>query len=241
MELVRGGELFDYVVRKTFPFFFPFSKHKKKVTAKKNRQMTIGWLDEIETAYICQQILSAIEYLHSRNIVHRDLKPENILLTERRRLPRIKLIDFGLAKKIDSNVLKRHSSCGSLEYVPPELLMDKKSNSSVLKKSDMWTFGIISYVIATGFLPFHAKIPQVVRLAIIRVDYSWTGTPPLSEEFRAFVDSFLRFNPTERPSAKQSSKNDWLLQSCAQAEKEIETLGLRKLEIETDGEGVGTS
>lgn len=95
MELMRGGELFDYVVDK-------------------------GTLSEEEASIIVRKITSAVQHMHRQNIIHRDLKPENLLLTTRDGQPEVKLIDFGLAKIMQETVAS--SFLGTKGYLAPEML-----------------------------------------------------------------------------------------------------------------------
>ncbi|CAN1811970.1 CBL-interacting serine/threonine-protein kinase 6 [Linum perenne] len=125
MELVRGGELFA------------------KIAAK-------GRLKEDVARVYFQQLISAIDFCHSRGVYHRDLKPENLLLDEEGNL---KVTDFGLSAF--SEHLKQdgllHTTCGTPAYVAPEVIKKKGYNGA---KADLWSCGVILYVLLAGFLPF---------------------------------------------------------------------------------------
>ena len=128
MELMSGGELFDYVVNK-------------------------GTLNEEEASKIVQKVTSALVYMHSKNIIHRDLKPENLMLI---RKPRdgedieVKIIDFGLAKVLVSDSVA-YTICGTPEYYAPEILIQGVGYN---KTVDWWSVGILIYEMIFGKTPF---------------------------------------------------------------------------------------
>ncbi|CAD8067762.1 unnamed protein product [Paramecium primaurelia] len=122
MEYAKGGELFDYIVK----------KHQ---------------LPEPMAARLFFQLINAVEYLHQQKIAHRDLKPENLLFDESRNL---KVADFGLSNLYKNNEYLK-TACGSPCYAPPEMLHGKPYLG---EKSDIWSCGIILYVMLCGFLPF---------------------------------------------------------------------------------------
>ena len=124
MELCSGGDLFDYLCSRNFKI----SEDRAKTLVK--------------------EISSAIYYLHSFGIVHRDLKPENIMMTKNSNDSVSKLNDFGLSTIIGPNV-KCSEKCGTLCYVAPEVLLGKSYD----KRVDLWSLGIISYVLLSGCLP----------------------------------------------------------------------------------------
>jgi len=134
MELCTGGELFDAICEANF--------------------------SEYSAARIVKQITSALIYLHEKEIVHRDLKPENLLF-ETPAKKKIKLMDFGLAKALDSNDEALQTRCGTLHYVAPEVL----SKKPYTYKCDFWSLGVVLYVLLCGYLPFyHEKRSITVKL-----------------------------------------------------------------------------
>lgn len=197
MEYLAGGELFDYV--------------------RGDSVNDISGIHEIEAAFIIKQVLNAIAYLHSNNIIHRDIKLENILLLKKKHFPIVKLTDFGLSKIIDNKTLKRHTSCGSFEYISPEVMLDRPYG----QKSDMWSFGVTSFCMVMGLMPFYSVAITELRVKIILGVYSWEDGPIISNECKLFIGSFIRVDPNDRPSAEESLKNEWLIRSSCEAEKEI--------------------
>lgn len=133
MEYCEGGDLFSYIEKRGFK------------------------LPESRASQLINKLSTAIFYLHSYGITHRDLKPENILMTDDSENADIRLLDFGLSKIIGPNE-KCTEPFGTLvkinifiqSYVAPEVLLEKPYNKSV----DIWSIGIISYLLLTGGLPF---------------------------------------------------------------------------------------
>ncbi|XP_006887017.1 PREDICTED: maternal embryonic leucine zipper kinase [Elephantulus edwardii] len=124
LEYCPGGELFDYIISQ-------------------------DRLSEEETRVVFRQIISAVAYVHSQGYAHRDLKPENLLFDEYHNL---KLIDFGLCAKPKGNKdYHLQTCCGSLAYAAPELIQGKSYLGS---EADVWSMGILLYVLLCGFLPF---------------------------------------------------------------------------------------
>ena len=108
-------------------------------------------LSEQESSFYFFQLISVIDYIHSQGIVHRDLKPENILITSKGLL---KIIDFGLSNYFSKEGKLLSTSCGSPSYTAPEVLLGNKYNGFAV---DIWTIGIILYVMLCGNFPFEAK------------------------------------------------------------------------------------
>ena len=108
-------------------------------------------LSEQESSFYFFQLISVIDYIHSQGIVHRDLKPENILITPKGLL---KIIDFGLSNYFSKEGKLLSTSCGSPSYTAPEVLLGNKYNGFAV---DIWTIGIILYVMLCGNFPFEAK------------------------------------------------------------------------------------
>ncbi|CAI5507389.1 unnamed protein product [Closterium sp. Naga37s-1] len=135
LEFVTGGELFDRIVNK-------------------------GRLEEDEARRYFQQLMDAMEYCHSKGVAHRDLKPENLLLDSK---DNIKISDFGLSalpQQVRADGLL-HTTCGTPNYVAPEVLSDRGYNGVL---ADIWSCGVILYVLLAGFLPFdEPDVPSLYR------------------------------------------------------------------------------
>ena len=119
-ELCKGGELFE--------------------TMQKQGRFT-----EKDAAVITKQLLTAINHCHSNFVAHRDLKPENIMLEDPKRLDHIKLIDFATAARFNEKNPTFFEKRGTPYYIAPEVLSEKYD-----KKCDIWSIGVISYIMLSG-------------------------------------------------------------------------------------------
>ncbi|XP_065082976.1 uncharacterized protein sqa isoform X4 [Ochlerotatus camptorhynchus] len=182
MELVEGGELFDRVLDDKFI------------------------LTEKACSIFMRQICDAIQYIHSNNIVHLDLKPENILcLTESGN--RIKIIDFGLAREYDPDN-KLQVLFGTPEFVAPEVV----NFEAISFATDMWSVGVIAYVLVSGLSPFAGEddIQTMANITIGRYDFLDEAFDTVSEEAIDFINRCLVKDQKERLTAEQALKHKWI-------------------------------
>ncbi|XP_033132757.1 CBL-interacting serine/threonine-protein kinase 17 isoform X2 [Brassica rapa] len=178
LECVTGGDLFDRIVSK-------------------------GKLSETEGRKMFQQLIDGISYCHNKGIFHRDLKLENVLLDAN---GHIKITDFGLSAVSqhfrEDGLL--HTTCGSPNYVAPEVLANKGYDGAA---SDIWSCGIILYVILTGCLPFDDTNLAVLCRKIFK------GDPPvprwLSPGAKTMIKRMLDPNPVTRMTVASIMANDW--------------------------------
>eukprot|EP00762_Andalucia_godoyi_P001933 ANDGO_06098.mRNA.1 CBL-interacting serine/threonine-protein kinase 26 len=180
LELITGGELFDRIVQ-----------------AKR--------FDEDTARYFFQQLIVGIEYCHKNNIAHRDLKPENLLLDEKDVL---KISDFGLSALSDSPDAGKSelltTTCGTPNYVAPEVLAEKGYDGF---KADIWSCGVILYVMIAGALPFDDPSLNVLFQKIEKGEYK---TPRwFSPEVADFISKMLVVDPKKRLTIPQIKKNPW--------------------------------
>jgi len=152
------------------------------------------------TAY---QMLLAVAYLHAHQIAHRDLKLENFLYQDKNS-EHLKLIDFGFAKFWDPTT-KMSQSCGSLHYVAPEVLAH-----SYTTQADMWSLGVIVYMLLTGTTPFRGTEEQVARAIKIGQPYYCTRFFRLSPSAQSFVQALLVRNPAKRMTAAAALEDNWI-------------------------------
>ncbi|PKA50570.1 CBL-interacting protein kinase 18 [Apostasia shenzhenica] len=177
MEYVKGGELFIEV-----------SKGRLK--------------EDVARKYF-QQLISAIEFCHDRGIYHRDLKPENLLLDETGDL---KVSDFGLSALSDS---KRqdglfHTTCGTPAYVAPEVIWRKGYDGA---KADIWSCGVILFVLMAGYLPFHDSNLMEMYRKIGKAEFKCPNQFPRG--VRRLLSKILDPNPCTRITISKIMSNTW--------------------------------
>ncbi|KAI9592236.1 kinase-like domain-containing protein [Syncephalis fuscata] len=160
-------------------------------------------LNEAEARRFFQQIISALGYCHREKIVHRDLKPENLLLDDR---DNIKIADFGLSNMLtDGEFLK--TSCGSPNYAAPEVITGKLYAGPEV---DVWSCGVILYVMLCGQLPFdHDHIPTLFR-KITEGRYSVPGY--ISSSARDLLKRMLIVDPLQRITIEEIWQHEWFCQ-----------------------------
>lgn len=187
MELISGGELFDKICER-------------------------GSYNELDASKIVRDILQAVNYLHKKGIMHRDLKPENLLFESSKPDAPIKLADFGLSAFVgDENMLK--TACGTPGYVAPEVLLGYKYTVAV----DMWSVGVIMYILLCGFPPFYEDNVVALFEQIIEGNYSfpdpyWTE---ITDSAKHLISQLLQVEPEKRYSAEQALKHPWVIGATA--------------------------
>jgi len=165
-----------------------------------------GPFDEDFTAYIMYQIFSAIFYCHSMNILHRDLKPENILLERKEKYGlKIKIIDFGTAKLFEKNKSER-KVIGSSYYIAPEVL-----SKSYNEKCDLWSCGVIMYILLSASPPFSGKGDSEIIENIKRGFYDIENKvwQKVSNEAKNLIKNLLEKNIGIRISAEEALNHKW--------------------------------
>lgn len=155
-----------------------------------------GRLDSQELIRILIQITGALAYLHEKEIFHRDIKPSNF-----KRLPdgQIKMLDFGIAKhKYSPRLTQQGFVVGTTEYMAPEQFEQQAD-----KRADLWSLGVMTYELATGYLPFEGSNPVTLRSRISKGSFSNPRlfVPELPPVILEMIEQCLRINPAQRPAA----------------------------------------
>jgi len=180
-SLCTGGELFDKI---------------KELRSFKER----------DAADVMRTILDAMKYCHDRNIVHRDLKPENIVYRDIHH-EELVIIDFGDAKEVEEH--SQHDDfVGTAFYLAPEAIRTREGWE--LKKSDMWTIGVIAYVLVTGRPPFWGRENKEIIRKIVRGNVRFPSTIKLTDNCKDFILSLLKKSPEQRLSAADALKHPWI-------------------------------
>lgn len=177
MEYVRGGELFGKVAK--------------------------GRLKEDQARKYFQQLISAVDFCHSRGVSHRDLKPENLLLDDNEDL---KISDFGLSALPEQLRLDGllHTQCGTPAYVAPEVLRKKGYDGS---KADTWSCGVILYVLLAGFLPFQDENLMSMYNMVLRAEFQFP--PWFSSDSRRLISKILVADPQKRTTISAIMRVPW--------------------------------
>ncbi|GAA0172497.1 hypothetical protein LIER_26313 [Lithospermum erythrorhizon] len=177
MEYIKGGELFNKVAK--------------------------GRLKEDDARKFFQQLITAIDFCHSRGAYHRDLKPENLLVDENGNL---KVSDFGLSALTESKRTDGllHTACGTPAYVAPEVV---NRNGYDGAKSDLWSCGVILFVLLAGRLPFHDSNLMEMYKKIERAEFKCPNW--FSPDVRKLISRLLDPNPDSRISIPKIMDRTW--------------------------------
>lgn len=157
-----------------------------------------GKLSNNETENILSQIVSALTYLHKKEIIHRDIKPQNFKITAD---GTVKMLDFGIAKhKYSPKLTQLGFVVGTMEYLAPEQFEQKEE-----MKSDIWSLSVMLYELLTGYMPFDATNPAVMRAKIVKGSFTNPQllVPVISGKMASIIDRGLKVNPASRISAAE--------------------------------------
>eukprot|EP00052_Salpingoeca_macrocollata_P032653 m.325648 g.325648 ORF g.325648 m.325648 type:complete len:334 (+) comp40097_c0_seq1:114-1115(+) len=184
MELATGGELFDRIIER-------------------------GVFSEPAAVAVVRQCLEAVSYLHQIGVCHRDLKPENILYYHPGPDSKIMIADFGLAHLNEHNPMDMITgTCGSPEYLAPELLTGKPYTQAV----DLWALGVITFILLGGYMPFDEPTRPALFRKIGDADYTFLSPnwDSVSKPGRAFVSGLLMRDPRKRMTAEEALAHAWI-------------------------------
>lgn len=160
---------------------------------------------EAEAARIVGSILSAISYMHSRNVCHRDIKYENILFMNDSPRAEVKLIDFGLSAKFGQEKLTE--GVGTIYTMAPEVI-----KGSYSKAADLWSVGVIAYMLCSSQMPFYGRKRQHIVESIMNGSFHFKGRrwKRASDQSKAFIEDLLVVDPDDRATADEALAASWL-------------------------------
>jgi len=190
LELCAGGELFDRIIES-------------------------GHFTEAQAATLMQQIVRAIYYMHENHVCHRDLKPENFLFTTKDSIEKntLKIIDFGLSCKFEPGQVLT-TKAGTPYYVAPQVLAGKYD-----QLSDMWSVGVIMYVMLCGYPPFFGETDAEVLSKVRLGNFSFNAADwkNISEDAKNLIRMLLKMNPRDRYTAEQTLNHEWIKNKAPKA------------------------
>ncbi|CAM9308828.1 unnamed protein product, partial [Ectocarpus sp. 12 AP-2014] len=180
LELASGGELYKSLV-------------------------DVGHFSERRAAVYVKEVADALSYCHSKHVIHRDLKPENLLVGHNGEL---KIADFGWSVHAPSN--RRQTFCGTLDYLPPEMVEGKDHNESV----DIWALGVLMYELLVGTPPFDSQGHSATYRRIISVDLQYPAH--VSSEARDLIGRLIRKKASARLPLEMVPQHPWIIKwTCA--------------------------
>mmetsp|Transcript_25377 Transcript_25377/g.22512 ORF Transcript_25377/g.22512 Transcript_25377/m.22512 type:complete len:313 (+) Transcript_25377:193-1131(+) len=181
MQHCTGGELFDRIVK-------------------------LEKFSEKEAAELMRKILSAVQHLHEHNICHRDLKPENFLFKNNKENAEIKIIDFGLSKKFSKLETDMTTIVGTPFYVAPEVLSGQYDT-----QCDLWSCGVILYVLLCGYPPFDGDSNKDIFRAIIKskLDFDEDEWGNISDKAKDLISQLLTKDAKVRIKVDKALNHPW--------------------------------
>ncbi|CAG9538833.1 unnamed protein product [Cercopithifilaria johnstoni] len=191
-----------------------------------DRIVAKGSFTERDASVLMQQVLEAAAFMHENGVVHRDLKPENLLFYDQTEDSKIMISDFGLSKIEESDVMA--TACGTPGYVAPEVLQQKPYGKAV----DIWSIGVITYILLCGYPPFYDENDANLFAQIIRGDYEFDSPywDEISESAKDFITHLMCCDPEQRYTCHQALSHPWISGNTA-GTKDIHCLVASHLKI----------
>eukprot|EP00545_Synedropsis_sp_CCMP1620_P013214 CAMPEP_0119011510 /NCGR_PEP_ID=MMETSP1176-20130426/5724_1 /TAXON_ID=265551 /ORGANISM="Synedropsis recta cf, Strain CCMP1620" /LENGTH=1102 /DNA_ID=CAMNT_0006964353 /DNA_START=51 /DNA_END=3359 /DNA_ORIENTATION=+ len=193
LEQMRGGDLIDRIIEKA---------HYTENDAKG----------------VCKNLLEGVKHCHKRRIANRNLKPENLLLLSKDSDTAVKISDFGYAKKVlYPNSLR--TQCGTEGYVAPEILSHKPAYDV---KCDMWSLGVILYIVLGGYRPFRGTSDNVMKqIRYGEYEFHARYWSHVSDEAKQLIRRMLTVDPEDRISAEDALKSSWITADLKLGQNEL--------------------
>ncbi len=218
MERLAGGELFERIVEKVY-------------------------YGEADAARVIRALAEALRYCNSKRVVHRDLKPENILLVSAADDAALKIVDFGFATEFHMGAqgVELTATCGTPGYVAPEIISGKPYGPEV----DMWSLGVVSYVLLCGYPPFFEDSQQALFAKIRKGQYEFDPQfwGVVSQPAKDLVSKLLVVDPKARFTPEQVLAHPWIMSggsatTLPQALKVLREYQLARRKVKTGMLGV---
>lgn len=170
-----------------------------------------GSYTEKDASGLIRQVLEAVDYMHEQGVVHRDLKPENLLYYSPDEDSKIMISDFGLSKMEDSGIMA--TACGTPGYVAPEVLAQKPYGKAV----DVWSIGVISYILLCGYPPFYDENDANLFAQILKGEFEFDSPywDEISDSAKDFIQNLMCVNVDKRYTCKQALAHPWISGNAA--------------------------
>ncbi|GMN43039.1 hypothetical protein TIFTF001_012228 [Ficus carica] len=163
-----------------------------------------GHFSEKQAATYILSLAQALAYCHEKHVIHRDIKPENLLIDH---WGRLKIADFGWSVQSKS---KRHTMCGTLDYLAPEMVENKAHDYAV----DNWTLGILCYEFLYGVPPFEAETQRDTFKRIVKIDLCYPPIPHVSAEAKDLINKLLVKDSSKRLSLQNITEHTWIIKNA---------------------------
>ena len=199
-ELIRHGELFDWMRRKY------------------DNAAARPAISDVTTTRIARQIAQALKYCHSKGVAHRDLKPENILVEQLEPNIKIKVVDFGMSYVTTEGVSHyTDDAVGSIDYVAPEIMFAGPKRQVDPFMADMWSYGVLLYVVNHYYFPWSmTRMRRRWNKGFdIEQDLTCMVAPYVCKNVRRAMEVTLRVPPEERASMEAVLDLDWLVDDAS--------------------------
>ncbi|XP_025830639.1 calcium/calmodulin-dependent protein kinase type 1 [Agrilus planipennis] len=179
-----------------------------------------GSYTEKDAADLIRQVLEAVDYMHEQGVVHRDLKPENLLYYNPDENSKIMISDFGLSKMEDSGIMA--TACGTPGYVAPEVLAQKPYGKAV----DVWSIGVISYILLCGYPPFYDENDSNLFAQILKGEFEFDSPywDEISDSAKDFIRKLMCVDVEKRYTCRQALAHPWISGNAASNKNIHETV-----------------